>query len=215
MGFEVQDHDQECVLKCKKDLFGQKQAGKVWNQHLVNKLKEVGFILSEIDECLFYKMGFEVQDHDQECVLKCKKDRTLFGQKQAGRVWNQHLVNNKLKEVGFILSEIDDCLFYKGKLVFVLYIDDSILAGPDLQELYDTVQEMDAVGLNFTVEGDIPDFLGVQIDRINDNTFNLSQQPHLINDVLKELHLDGPYVAIKKTTGSSSKTQTSGFSTFQ
>jgi hypothetical protein len=156
-------------------------------------------------------MGFEVQDHDQECVLKCKKD--LFGQKQAGRVWNQHLVN-KLKEIGFIPSEIDECLFYKGKLVFVLYTDDSIFAGPDLRELYDIVQEMEAVGLNFTVEGDISDFLGVQIDRINDNTFNLSQ-PHLINDVLKELRLDGPYVAIKKTTGSSSKTQTSGFSTFQ
>ena len=49
-------------------------------------------------------------------------------------------------------------------------------------------------------------FLGVQIDRINDKTFNLSQ-PHLINDIIKELRLDGDKdVAIKKTTGASSKT---------
>jgi hypothetical protein len=40
---------------------------------------------------------------------------------------------------------------------------------------------------------------------INENTFNLSQ-PHLINDILKELHLDGQNMAIKKTTGPSSKT---------
>jgi hypothetical protein len=64
---------------------------------------------------------------------------------------------------------------------------------------------MKAVWLNLTVEGDISDFLGVQIDRINENTFNLSQ-PHLINDIIKELRLDGQNVAIKKTTEASSKT---------
>ncbi len=89
--------------------------------------------------------------------------------------------------------------------MFVLYTDDSILAGPDPQELDNIVKEMQAVGLKLTVEGDISDFLGVQIDRVNDNTFNLSQ-PHLINDVIKELRLDGKNVAIKKTTGASSKT---------
>jgi len=71
--------------------------------------------------------------------------------------------------------------------------------------LDDIVKEMEAVGLKLTVEGDISDFLGVQIDRVNDNTFNLSQ-PHLINDVIKELRLDGNNVAIKKATGASSKT---------
>ncbi|KAI2507936.1 hypothetical protein MHU86_6469 [Fragilaria crotonensis] len=144
--------------------------------------------------------GFEVQDDGQGFVLKLKKK--LFCQKKAGRIWNQHLVN-KLKEVGLI--PIDECLFYKGKSVFVLYTDDSILAGPDPLELDDIIQEMKAVELNLTVEGDISDFLGVQIDRINDNTFNLSQ-PHLINDIIKELRLDaGQNVAIKNTTGASSK----------
>jgi hypothetical protein len=102
--------------------------------------------------------GFEVQDEGQDYVLTLVKN--LFGQKQAGRVWNQHLVN-KLKEFGFIPSDIDECLFYKGKSVFTLYTDDSILAGPDPQELDDIIQEMKAVGLNLTVEGDISDFLGV------------------------------------------------------
>ena len=170
--------------------------------------KQIDFVLAYTQadvECELYMAipkGFEVEGEAQDFVLKLKKN--LFGQKQAGRVWNQHLVD-KLKEVGFIPSEVDECLFYKGKSMFVLYTDDSILAGPDQQELDDIVKEMEAVGLKLTVEGDISDFLGVQIDRINDNTFNLSQ-PHLINDVLKELHLDGEKVAIKKTTGASSKT---------
>ena len=170
--------------------------------------KQIDFVLAYTQadvECQLYMAipkGFEVQDEGQDYVLKLKKN--LFGQKQAGRVWNQHLVN-KLKEVGFIPSEIDECLFYKGKSVFVLYTDDSILAGPDPQELDDIVQEMKAVGLNLTVEGNISDFLGVQIDRLNDNTFNLSQ-PHLINDIIKELRLDGQNVATKKPAGALSKT---------
>ncbi len=116
--------------------------------------KQIDFVLAYTQadvECELYMAipkGFEVEGDAQDYVLKLKKN--LFGQKQAGRYWNQHLVD-KLKEVGFIPSEIDECLFYKGKSVFVLYTDDSILAGPDLQELDDIVQEMKAVGLNLTV----------------------------------------------------------------
>jgi Reverse transcriptase (RNA-dependent DNA polymerase)/GAG-pre-integrase domain len=167
--------------------------------------KQIDFVLAYTQadvECELYMAipkGFEVEG---DYVLKLKKN--LFGQKQAGRVWNQHLVT-KLKEIGFIPSQIDECLFFKGKSIFVLYTDDSILAGPDNQELEDIIQEMKSVGLNLTVEGDISDFLGVQIDRVNSSTFNLSQ-PHLITDVIKELRLDGQNVTIKKTTGASSKT---------
>jgi hypothetical protein len=108
--------------------------------------KQIDFVLAYTQaevECELYMAipkGFEVEG---DYVLKLKKN--LFGQKQAGRVWNQHLVD-KLKEVGFIPSEIDECLFYKGKSVFVLYTDDSILAGPDEQELEDIIQEMKSVG---------------------------------------------------------------------
>jgi hypothetical protein len=93
-------------------------------------------------ECELYMVipkGFELEDDAQDYVLKLKK--ILFGQEQAGRVWNHHLVD-KLNEVGFIPSEIDECLFYKGKSVYVLYTDDSILTGPDPQELDDIFQEI-------------------------------------------------------------------------
>jgi hypothetical protein len=128
--------------------------------------KQIDFLLvyTQADvECQLYMAipkGFEDQDEGQDYALKLVKN--LIGQKQAGRVWNQHLVN-KLMEVGFIPSKIDECLFYKGKSVFVLYTDDSILGGPDPQELDNIIQEMKAVGLNLTVEGNISDFLGVQL----------------------------------------------------
>ena len=111
---------------------------------------------------------------------------------------------NKLKEVGFKVSTIDECLFYKGTSVFVLYTDDSILAGPDSKELDCIIKQMKKVGLNLTVEGDITDFLGVQINRTNDGKFTLTQL-HLIADIIRELRLEDDKVTIKSTPGASSK----------
>lgn len=55
-GFEVKGvrDPREWVLHMKKNVYGGKAAGRVWNQHLVKKLKQAGFTQSEFDECLFY-----------------------------------------------------------------------------------------------------------------------------------------------------------------
>jgi hypothetical protein len=58
----------------------------------------------------------------------------LYGKKQPGRVWYQHLVRG-LEDIGFKRSKIDKCLFYYKKSVLLVYVDDSILMIPDLQEL--------------------------------------------------------------------------------
>ena len=154
--------------------------------------RQVDFVLAYTQakvECELYMSipkGFEV-DGDEEYVLKLKKN--LFGQRQAGRVWNQHLIE-RLKAVGFVASQIDECLFYKGQSVFVLYTDDSILAGPNSKELDSIIEDMRKAELDLTVEGDIADFLGVKIEKSKDGkSFSLTQ-PHLIDDIIKELRLD-------------------------
>ena len=105
--------------------------------------------------------------------------------------------------MGFKQSLIDECLFYKGSILFVLYTDDSILTGPDSSELDQTIQRMIEAGLNITVEGNISDFLGVQIQREGD-VFHLSQ-PHLISDILTELRLNDENTVTKSTPTASSK----------
>jgi hypothetical protein len=42
------------VLELKMNLYGQKQAGRVWYKHLTSGLKQLGFVSSVIDECVFY-----------------------------------------------------------------------------------------------------------------------------------------------------------------
>ena len=169
--------------------------------------KQIDFVLAytqadvECDMYMAIPKGFEV-DAEEEYVLKLKKN--LFGQRQAGRVWNQHLVERLLR-VGFTASKIDESLFFKGRNVFVLYTDDSILAGPDEAELEKIIQQMKEAELDLTVEGDIADFLGVQIERSEDGKSYNMTQPHLISAILQELRLDPGRTAIKRTTGSSSR----------
>ena len=139
---------------------------------------------------------------EREHVLKVTKN--IYGGRDAGRTWNDFLVN-KLGKIGFQQSQFDPCLFYRGTAIYVLYTDDSILAGPDQQELEQVVKDMKEVGLDLTVEGTVEDFLGVHIHRdTKAGTFVLTQR-RLIDSILEELGLNKDNVTTKSTPGSSSK----------
>jgi len=53
-GYEIKDDPKQYALKLKKNLYGQKQAGRVWNQYLTQVLCDNGFVQSQVDDCLFY-----------------------------------------------------------------------------------------------------------------------------------------------------------------
>ena len=146
--------------------------------------------------------GFEVDGNTSDYVLKL--NRNVYGQKDAGRVWNNYLVKKLTTELNFQQSDVDECAFYQGKTMYVLYTDDSILAGPDQKEIDQIVKDMKKAKLDITVEGDIQDFLGVNIEKRADGSINMTQ-PHLIDSILKDLHLDGPNVNTKSTPAASSR----------
>ena len=88
---------------------------------------------------------------------------------------------------------------------YVLYTDDSLLAGPDAKEIDRIIDELQSKAkLAITVEGDLADFLGVNIDRRADGTIHLTQ-PHLIDQILKDLRLTGDNVNPKTTPAASLK----------
>jgi hypothetical protein len=87
--------------------------------------------------------------------------------------------------------------------MYVLYTDDSILAGPDNGEVEEAIADIKKAGLNITVEGDLQDFLGVNIERKENGTIHLTQ-PHLIDQILKDLHLEKEKVSTKTTPARSS-----------
>ena len=118
-----------------------------------------------------------------------KLQRNVYGQKQAGRVWNKFM-GHGMREIGFKPSQFDPCLYYRGSVVFLVYIDDCIVFGPSDQSIDQVVQDLRACSQQFTVDdqGDVGDFLGIQVQKQDDGSILLTQ-PQLIDSIIKDLHL--------------------------
>lgn len=150
----------------------------------------LAFPQAPIEREIFMKIpgGFKVVDgKNEDYVLRLH--RNVYGGKAASRTFYQYLSQKLIEEVGFKRSEVDECVFYRGSVMYVLYTDDSILAGPDLKEVERAIEDIKKAKLDITIEGDIQDFLGVNIDRREDGTVHLTQ-PHLIEQILKDLRLE-------------------------
>ena len=120
-------------------------------------------------------------------VLKLK--RNVYGQKQAGRVWNQYM-DQGMRSIGFTPSKFDPCLYYRNSVIFLVYIDDCIVFGPDDRVIDDVVTDLRNSSQNFTVDdlGEVGDFLGIQVQKKDDGSIVLTQ-PHLIDSIIQDLHL--------------------------
>jgi hypothetical protein len=117
-------------------------------------------------------------------VLKLIKN--LYGQKQAEKVWYEPL-KERLTKLGFTQSKFDECVFYYGKTIFLVYTDDTILLGPDKEEIEKIVK---ILSKNFKVEdeGTLNDYLGVNIERKKDGKLEMTQ-PTLTLSTLKDVGL--------------------------
>ena len=146
------------------------------------------FPQAPIERDLYMKVpkGYYVESGDnRDYVLKLK--RNLYGQKQAGRIWNKYLIEN-LERIGFQQSEHDECVLYRGKVIYALYTDDTIITAPNNKLIDDVIRDIKKAGLKVTDEGNIEDFLGVNITRMNDGSIHL-HQPHLIDQILNDLNI--------------------------
>jgi hypothetical protein len=115
--------------------------------------------------------------------LKLKEN--LHGSKQAGRVCNQHLVHGLVNTLHFKQSTVDECVFYRGTMVLLVYMDDAILCGPSKSDAQDILNKLGTL-FDITDEGEIDDYLGVKISRPDADTIVITQ-PHLIQQILDDL----------------------------
>jgi histone deacetylase 1/2 len=155
--------------------------------------RQIDFILAypqaqiEFDMYMELPKGIEMADGSRKThVLKLLKN--LYGQKQAGRVWNQHLVKGLIK-IGFKQSEIDECVFYRSKTIFVVYVDDGIFAGPDSKEIDQAIDDLQSAGFNVEDKGNIKDYLGVHhVTKLTDGRLKLWQL-HLTQQIVSDVGL--------------------------
>ena len=112
--------------------------------------------------------------------------KNVYGLKDAGRTWHQHL-RQGLEDRGFKAGDVDPCVFYKGNLILVIYVDDVIAFSPDPQEISDFVDSMkQEKPQKYVLEdlGDVTSYLGIQVKKTRSGSIHLTQ-PHLINKIIQ------------------------------
>ena len=155
--------------------------------------KQMDFVLAyphapaEVPLYMHFPKGYEFKDGISEDTHVLKLTKNIYGQKQAGRVWNKYL-DEGLVEIGFKPSKMDPCLYFRGRIALLVYIDDHIMFGPNLSELNKVVTEMRMSSKKFRVEdlGNVKDFMGIQVTTKNDKTITLNK-PQLIDSILKDM----------------------------
>jgi hypothetical protein len=130
--------------------------------------------------------GIETTTGDSnDHVLKLLKN--IYGQKQAGCIWNSYLVE-KLSSINFKPSLIDDCIFFRNDVIFMVYVDDGIFIGHNDEHLKSIIKEMQDLGLNIEDQGHPADYVGVNIKKLKVGTYEFTQRT-LIDSIVKDVKL--------------------------
>jgi hypothetical protein len=104
-------------------------------------------------------------------VLKLLKN--IYGQRQAGRVCNKHFTAGLMK-IGFTQSKVDECVFYRGDLIFMVYVDGGILCCPYMHEIDKCILELIAAKYDIEDMRNVNDYLGINFKQIANNKIKLS-----------------------------------------
>ena len=152
------------------------------------KTRQVDFVLAfpqaDIECPMFMELppGIEMKGSRKTHVLQLIKN--LYGQKQAGRVWNKHL-HSKLVQIGFRQSKYNKCLYVRGKTLFAVYVDDGIFASPSDDEITKAIADLRSLQCDIEDQGDIEDYLGVNVMRDSEG-IHLTQ-PHLVDQIIHDV----------------------------
>jgi hypothetical protein len=158
--------------------------------------KGIDFVLAfpqadlEVPVYMEMPMGFVSADDKQRGRYILRLNKSLYGLKQASYNWFEKL-RSGLCSRGFVQSQVDPCVFFGDGCIVLTYVDDVIIIG-------DTTSKIDNLILSlhdgdekfaFTDEGSIDKYLGVDIKKIDDTSFEMTQ-PFLIERITALLGID-------------------------
>jgi hypothetical protein len=131
-----------------------------WHIHQMDV--KTAFLLGLLDEEIYMEIpeGFEL--HNVRGKV-CKLLKSLYGLKQASRVWNRKL-HGKLESLGFVRSEADHCLYihHEMGIYIAIWVDDILIVGKELGNVA-RVKEWLAAEFEMTDMGELKYFLGIHV----------------------------------------------------
>jgi hypothetical protein len=156
-------------------------------------IRQVNFVMAypqapiEMDIYMELPQGIQTAHRNsKDHVLNLEK--IIYGQKQAGRVWNSFLMD-KLLSIGFTTSLINDCVFFCNDIIFMVYVDYGIFMGnDDLLKLQEAIKDIQDLGLNIEDQGHPADYVGVNIKKLQDGSYEFTQRT-LIDSIISDVGL--------------------------
>jgi hypothetical protein len=91
-----------------------------WKLHQFDAV--TAFLHGDVDSSIYMELpeGFE------EDGYVCRLRRSLYGPKQAPRIWYQ-CVHRVLVAYGFTMAQSDNCVFYQPNCIVCVYVDDFLV----------------------------------------------------------------------------------------
>jgi transposase InsO family protein len=147
------------------------------------------YLNGELEEEIYMQQpeGFEVGGPDHVCKLH----KSLYGLKQAGRVWNKKL-HSVLLSMGFSRIQSDNAVYVYLKdqirVIVPVFVDDITLASKDPSKLNSIVQEL---GQHFKIHdlGPTTQLLGISVHRDRSKRSLSLCQHQYIKDMLQRYGL--------------------------
>ena len=110
-------------------------------------------------------------------LLKLQKN--LYGLKDGQVTWHKHIKAGLLSR-GFQQSKVDPCLFIKGTVLLVLYVDDTTLFSPNSVEINREITSLKQ-SFELTDVGKLQDYLGTRLAKYPDCQIELQQKKTIDN----------------------------------
>lgn len=147
---------------------------------------KTAFLNGTLDEEIYMKLPKGTESSGKVCKLK----KSLYGLKQAARVWNK-MIHGTLIKNGFEQNETDKCLYSLksgGEVIHLLIHVDDILAATSKENLLDNV--MKEVGKDFEIKciGEAKEYLGIELDKNEEGNYSISQ-PSFIDSIISKAGL--------------------------
>ena len=123
----------------------------------------------------------KVNPHLSDFVMKITT--SLYGDQRAANLWYRKIRDIFKKELNFLCSEYDPCLFIRDDCLLCLYVDDTILQTRSDDVLEDVLKAIDKAGYAFSRDEDFLSYLGVLVQH-QPNGSKLLSQPGLSEQLL-------------------------------
>lgn len=138
---------------------------------------KTAFLYGELKEEIYMK---QPRGYDDNTGRVCKLNKSLYGLKQASRVWNNKFTNF-LRKFNLQPCDADNCVFVnltgQSKIIVAIWVDDGLVAARDSESI-DQLKNFLREEIEITEES-LDYFLGMEISRSDNGSIHINQSAHV------------------------------------